>query len=166
MSNNWFVVQTQPRGEGRAKLNLVRQGFDVYLPEYEKRRRHARRVEIVKTALFPRYIFIAEDSARGKWRTIHSTFGVSRLLMHGEQPALVGGVIVEDLQRRERNGVLSLPARRQLKCGDRVRILEGAFEDCYGLFEEMRDEERVCVLLDLLGRKVRVVLDELLVAAG
>ena len=43
---------------------------------------------------------------------------------------------------------------------------EGVFCDCLGLFESMGDRERVIILLDLLGRKVRVVLDEDYVAAA
>ena len=43
---------------------------------------------------------------------------------------------------------------------------EGVFADCLGLFEGMGDRERVTILLDLLGRKVRVALDENFVVAA
>jgi transcriptional antiterminator RfaH len=33
------------------------------------------------------------------------------------------------------------------------------FSACLGLFEGMTDGERIAILLDMLGRKVRVVLD-------
>ncbi len=39
----WYVVHTHPRGERLAAVNLRRQGLDAYLPQYLKRRRHARR---------------------------------------------------------------------------------------------------------------------------
>ena len=52
---------------------------------------------------------------------------------------------------------LSLPPR--FAAGDRVRVLDGVFTACLGLYEKMTESERVAVLLDLLGRKVRVVLD-------
>ena len=38
-------------------------------------------------------------------------------------------------------------------------LSRGAFQDCFGLYEGMSGRDRVMVLLDLLGRKVRVVLD-------
>ena len=38
-------------------------------------------------------------------------------------------------------------------------MLEGAFCDALGLFEGITGQQRVAILLDLLGRKVRVVLD-------
>ena len=50
--------------------------------------------------------------------------------------------------------------------GDRVEVVGGAFTSYLGLYEGMADSERVRILLDLLGRKVRVVLDgEAIVAA-
>jgi transcriptional antiterminator RfaH len=37
--------------------------------------------------------------------------------------------------------------------------LDGVFTACLGLYEKMTESERVAVLLELLGRKVRVVFD-------
>jgi len=42
----------------------------------------------------------------------------------------------------------------------------GVFGDTYGLFEGIADRDRVAILLDLLGRKVRVVLDRESVVAA
>ena len=52
----WFVVQTQVNGEAKAAQNLKQQGYDVYLPCYLKRRRHARKVDFTAKPLFPRYM--------------------------------------------------------------------------------------------------------------
>ncbi len=80
---SWYVVQTHANAEVKAATHLGRQGFEVYLPRFLKRRRHARRVEIVPAALFPRYLFVA-DIASQRWRSIHSTIGVCRLLCNGD----------------------------------------------------------------------------------
>jgi transcriptional antiterminator RfaH len=49
--------------------------------------------------------------------------------------------------------------------GDKVCVLDGAFQDCLGLYEGMTTNEHVTILMELLGRKVRVNLDsEILVA--
>jgi transcriptional antiterminator RfaH len=50
--------------------------------------------------------------------------------------------------------------RQTLAVGDTVRIVHGAFAETLGLVEGISDSDRVTILLDLLGRKVRVVLDE------
>jgi transcriptional antiterminator RfaH len=52
------------------------------------------------------------------------------------------------------------------RIGDEIRVLDGVFSACLGLFEGMTDSERIAILLDMLGRKVRVVLDRESVAAA
>ena len=59
----WYVVQTQVNGEAKAAQNLLRQGYEIYLPRYLKRRRHARKMDFTAKPLFPRYMFVAIDIA-------------------------------------------------------------------------------------------------------
>jgi transcriptional antiterminator RfaH len=166
MTQRWYVVHTHTHAEAKAAVHLERQGFAVYLPRYRKRRRHARRVETVTAPLFPRYLFVGVDMAAQRWRSIHSTFGVARLVCNGDDPAAVADFVVDALRRREdEEGFVHL-ARRRFAPGTRVQITDGAFASCLGLFEGMRDDERVTVLLDLLGRKVRVLIDELSLSAA
>jgi transcriptional antiterminator RfaH len=161
MTSRWYVVQTQPHAETKAMGHLIRQGFAAYLPRYLKRRRHARRIETVAAPLFPRYLFVGVDMETQRWRSIHSTTGVARLVCNGDDPAPVPPDVVAALQRREDTaGYVKLERRQQFAPGERVRVLDGVFADNLGLFEGMADKERVAILLDLLGRKVRILLDE------
>lgn len=156
----WYTVQTQPHAEGKAALNLARQGYQVYLPRYLRRRRHARRVETVRSPLFPGYLFVAVDIASQRWRAIQSTIGVSRLVCMGDRPAEVPQLVIDQLRRREDgDGLVRLDRHSPFAPGDNVRIRDGIFESCLGLFEGLTDSQRVAVLLDLLGRKVRVLLE-------
>lgn len=164
---SWFVAHTHPHAETKARAHLNRQGFEVYFPRYLKRRRHARRIETVAAPLFPRYLFVAVDLAAQRWRSIYSTVGVTRLVCNGDDPAAVPDGIVEGLKSREdTDGFIKLDFRPPFRAGDKIRVLDGAFISCLGLFEGMAERERVAILLDLLGRKVRVVLDADLVAAA
>ena len=163
----WYVVQTQSHAEGKAAAHLTRQGFEAYLPRYLKRRRHARRVETVAAPLFPRYLFISIDLAAQRWRSISSTMGVSRLVCNGDQPAAVAEGVISALKGQEgADGLVRLDPPPRFMQGDQVRIVDGVFSACLGLFEGMADRDRVAVLLDLLGRKVRVVVDDLSVVAA
>lgn len=163
----WFVAHTHPHGEVKATAHLNRQGFDAYFPRYLKRRRHARRIETVAAPLFPRYLFVAVDLSAQRWRSIYSTIGVTRLVCNGEDPAAVPDGVVEGLKGREdTDGFIKLDYQPPFRAGDKIRVLDGAFTSCLGLFEGMAERERVAILLDLLGRKVRVVLDADLVAAA
>ena len=69
----WYAVHTHAGAESRAVWHLERQGFAAYLPQYSKRRRHARRTEWVRAPLFPRYLFVWVDIAKQRWQAIQST---------------------------------------------------------------------------------------------
>ncbi len=156
----WYAVQTQPNAETRAVTHLERQGYTTYLPRYLKRRRHARRVDVVAAPLFPRYLFVAINVEAQRWRSINSTLGVSRLVCNGEAPATISASVVSQLRAREdERGFITLERRPLYAPGDTVRILDGAFAASLGLYEGTADHDRVAILLDLLGRKVRVRLD-------
>jgi transcriptional antiterminator RfaH len=163
----WYVVQTHANSENKAAAHLVRQNFSVYFPRYLKRRRHARRIEIVSAPLFPRYMFVSVDMHTQRWRSIQSTVGVVRLISRGDRPVPVPADIIENLKCREDAcGLITLNERPKFASGDRVQILDGAFTSHLGLYEGMNDSERVTVLLDLLGRKVRVSLNVEAIAAA
>lgn len=163
----WYVVQTQVNAEVKAAANLGRQGFSVYLPQYLKRRSHARKVETVARPLFPRYLFVAIDLAAQRWRSIQSTLGVSHLVCIGDRPAQVEDGVVDALKEREDEvGFIKLTRRLAFYPGDKVRIVEGAFVDTLALVEDVSDRDRVAVLLNLLGRKVRVFVGADLIAAA
>jgi len=154
--NRWYVAQTQIHSEERARINLERQGFQAYLPRYQRERRHARRRDVVRAPLFPGYIFVQLDLGSAPWRSVNGTFGVNHLICRGEQPAPVPEGIVEDLAARENDEGLIVMKPRAFRKGEALRIVSGALGDCLGFFERMADRDRVILLLDLLGRKVRV----------
>ncbi len=155
----WYVAQTQFQSEAKAGANLAQQGFEVYVPRYLRTVRHARRVNVVRAPLFPNYIFVSIDLETQRWRAINSTIGVKRLVGHEGTPARIPTDVVERLKEHEQaDGFLSIVSPTvRFKAGDAVRILRGAFDSCYGIFQAKTDHERVEILLDILGRKVRVV---------
>jgi transcriptional antiterminator RfaH len=163
----WYVVHTHINGEAKAASNLVRQGFGVYFPLYLKRRSHARKTDTVARPLFPRYVFVAIDVATQRWRSIQSTIGVSHLVSWGGSPASVNDDVVGALKQREdERGFVRLERGVRFSPGDTVRVLEGAFTDSLALVEGINDRERVAILLDFLGRKVRVLVGADLIAAA
>ena len=162
-----MLRSTQPNAENKAAVHLGRQGFVTYLPRYFKRRRHARRVEVVSAPLFPRYLFVQIDIAVQRWRSIYSTVGVSQLVGHSDTPTPVSEQVVTTLKSREdAAGNIHLDHKPVFRVGDKIHVLDGVFADCLGLYEGMKDSDRVAILLDLLGRKVRVVVDVASVTAA
>lgn len=157
----WYVAQTLHHREMRAAHELEAQGFGAFVPLYLKRRSHARRMTLGPAPLFPNYLFVSFDPTRQRWRCVNGTIGVARLIMGIEGPARVTPGIVEGLMAsRDDKGFIALPKRPNFVRGEAVRITAGVFAAGLGLFEDFSDQDRVAVLLDLLGRKVRVVLGE------
>ncbi|MGB1548045.1 MAG: transcriptional activator RfaH [Alphaproteobacteria bacterium] len=153
----WFVARTHPQAEAKAAAHLRRQGFEVYLPRYAKTRRHARREERIAAPLFPRYLFVCLDLDRHRWRAINGTRGVERLICQGERPAPVPMGFVEDLKQQERADGLLAPAGLVLfERGAHVRLVDGAFAERIGIYERMTADQRVVLLLNLLGRELRL----------
>lgn len=152
----WYVVNTQPNSEEKARLNLARQGFRPYLPRYKKFITHARRRELVKRPLFPGYLFVDMDVELCAWRKINSTFGVYGLITQDNRPAAIPNAVVEEIQAHENDeGVIQLPAPR-FQPGEPLRIEAGPFVDQSGLFDCFDDNDRVTVLLALMGRQVKI----------
>ena len=163
----WYVVQTQLNGEAKAAENLRRQGYEAYLPRYLMRRRHARKIDFTAKPLFPCYVFVAIDIATQRWRSVQSTFGVVRLVTNGDEPAAVPEGVISALKAREdEKGFVGMDPRSTFAIGDKVRVIAGAFMDNPAFFSGMADRDRIYILLEMLGRKVRVQLDMDLVAAA
>lgn len=156
--NRWYVVHTHAMAEEKAFGHLRRQGFDAYLPRYKKQRRHARRVDEVMRPLFPRYLFVRLDLEAQGWRSISGTVGVSRMICRGDSPASVPEGVVEDIVAREGNDGAIEMVLPNFRKNEALHIDSGPFENCVGFFQEMTDDRRVLLLLELMGRAVKVVL--------
>lgn len=154
-SARWYAVHSQPSAETRASLQLGNQGFRTFMPKRRKTVRHARQTKNVIAPLFPRYFFVTLDLTRDQWRSVNGTFGVSRLVMGGELPHPVPRGVIEGLiASTDSDGFLNLA--ENLKPGSAVRLMTGPFADQLAILEHLDDAGRVQVLLDILGRQVRI----------
>ena len=156
----WYLIYTKPREEIVAQTNLERQGYTVYLPlAYQYRRRLNKRERIV-APLFLRYLFIELTQYLDNWAPIRSTLGVSTLVRFGMEPAVVPDELVELLKMRVGpEGVIDLTVSAGFKPGSRVRIAAGNMAGYEGIFLATSSHDRVVILLDIVGKQVRVQVD-------
>jgi transcriptional antiterminator RfaH len=155
----WYAVYTQPHAETKALENLLRQGYAAYLPRYRTWISHARRRRMVLRPLFPRYLFAGVERSSMRWRPMLSTTGVTDVIRTADEPIPVPPEIITAVRERENVGAFDrLEPRHSLRLGELVRVTTGAFEDMVGRLVELRDQDRVVVLLELLGRVVRAQL--------
>jgi transcription elongation factor/antiterminator RfaH len=154
-SERWYAVHTLPFAEARAEGQLNRQRFLTFQPKRLKTIRHARRLSTVEAPFFPRYLFIVLDLACHQWRSVNGTFGVSRLVMRGDQPQPVPHGVVEALiVAADARGILQLG--RNLQVGGPVRLMAGPFAEQLAILDDLDESGRVRVLLDILGRQVAI----------
>ena len=157
LPDQWYAIYTQARMEKWGRSNLWERGFEVYLPLYHKERRHARKTDWVSAPLFPPYLFVAAGPQSRQQRSINSAPGVISLVTFGERPGLISGAVIKAIQAREdADGHVQLVDQNTLVPGEQVRLQSGAMADRVGLFGCRSEGDRVVILLNLLGREVRV----------
>lgn len=164
----WYAVCCKPRQETVAEENLLRQGFQVYLPRIRiRQRRRGQWLDAVEV-LFPRYIFIRIDPLRRTTAPVRSTRGVIGLVRFGGQPAVVPDAVMEALlQREDAASGLHQDNRPLFSAGEPIKLVDGPLTGMEGVFTQQDGDKRVIVLLELLGKanKVRVDRDWIAKAA-
>jgi len=151
----WFLAQFKPNSHNIAERNLVRQGFRTFLPMQEETKRARGKFITQMRPLFPGYLFVALDMLRGGWRSVNSTYGITRLVSLGKEPTPVPLDLVSQLMLRcDREGKLLPP--KLLKPGDEVMLTKGPFTDFVARIESIAPDRRVYVLMELMGAQTRV----------
>jgi transcriptional antiterminator RfaH len=151
----WLVVSTIPYKEVYACDHLVRQTFHVYCPMVTKRIKHARSIQDVRRPLFPGYVFVEHRPQLGTWRPILGTHGVKSVVRIGERPSLLCGSFIDGLKACETDGVICKPTA-QLSVGQDVTVQGGPFDGFVARIIELREKDRVLVLLDYLNNQTKM----------
>lgn len=165
--STWYAVVCKPRCEARAELNLINQGYEVFLPRLAIQiRRDGKWVDSVEP-LFPRYLFLTTRNERQGLSPVRSTLGVSDLVRIGGQPATIPEEVIESLRERQDPATGACAKRSLFQPGAHVQFRAGPFAGLDGVFNVDAGEDRVFVLLEFLGKinKVKVSRDWLVPAA-
>jgi transcriptional antiterminator RfaH len=156
--DQWYVAYTKPRQESRAKEHLQRQGFECLLPLIkQKRRRNKQRIERIEP-LFPRYLFLHLDFTRDSIAPIRSTQGVIGLVRFGDRIATVPESFMEALLGTidPQSGLIGIP-EKVFSQGEAIVIETGPLAGTHGIFQAPRGEDRVAILLEILGSSREVI---------
>ena len=101
-------------------------------------------------------MFIRFDSAGSEWHKINNTYGVSRLITFHSSLKSIPSSFVENLMKRYDSSGKLIPIVK-MKKGDKVEILKGPFANFIATVEEYETEQRIWVLMDLMGRKSKIL---------
>ncbi|MDB0032803.1 transcriptional activator RfaH [Amylibacter sp.] len=155
MSKEWFILQFKPNSHHQAIKNLNHQGFETFLPLNDTTSRKASRFINNTHPLFPGYMFVTFDKAESEWHKINNTYGVLRLVTFNSILKPIPSTVLDNLIGRcDFSGKL-LPIEK-LKKGDQVKVLKGPFANFIATVETYETDQRIWVLMDLLGRKTKI----------
>ena len=151
----WYLLATKPREDERAQLHLENQGYELFRPQVRKFRiSQGKQVPVIEP-LFPRYIFISLDELMSNWSRIRSTRGVSQLVRFAEMPAVVPDQVISMLRKQcDADDIIDLTGENPFvfNAGDEIEITGGSFKGIRAIIKEQTGEDRVLLLLDLLGK--------------
>jgi len=155
MSKEWFILQFKANSHQQAVKNLNRQGFETFLPLHNTTSRKASQFINTSQPLFPGYMFVTFDKAESKWHKINNTYGVLRLVTFNSILKSIPATFINNLMKRYDLSGKLLPMQK-LKKGDQVKVLNGPFANFIATVEEHETDQRIWVLMDLMGRKIKI----------
>ena len=141
-----------------ARDQLAKQGFEVYLPLWVAAKPSPSGSDQVRSAMFPRYLFLRLRHQAQSVSPVRSTQGVSRLVQFGSEPALVNDELINDIRQMEATRSNDQDALEPFEKGCQVTVLDGAFK---GVNAEVlsSDSQRVILLFHILGNAQQLEFD-------
>ena len=155
MSKEWYLLQYKSNSHHLAVKHLNQQNFETFLPLQSLTIRKISKFINANRPLFPGYMFVAFDKKENQWRKINSTYGVSRLITFNSTLRSVPKNFISNLMDRcDLSG--KLLSAENFKKGDQVKVLNGPFSSFIATVEEYETDQRIWILMDLMGRKTKI----------
>ena len=148
----WYLIKTKPRQEKIAIENLENQKFQVYCPLVRINKKHV--------VLFPGYLFIQLDKNSQNWLPIRSTRGVLNFVRFGLSYAKIHDSIIKFIKNNEQSTLEKIKNLNEFSPGDNVQITEGAFKNCTAIFKSFKSDERVILLMKLMGQQQTINIEK------
>ena len=151
---HWYLLQTKPHNHSTACDHLRRQGFDVFLPLIIKTTKKNSKFVETTAPLFSGYLFMGTSIDPVPWKSVNGTRGVSKAVTLDGIYRPVSTDIIEGLQSRcNKKGVLQ--RLNDIVTADRVKIERGPFAEFICTVEQIKDDRRAWVLIDMLYQQTR-----------
>ena len=115
--------------------------------------------------LFPGYLFVQLNEKTQNWLPINSTKGVSHFVKFGLNFAKVPNNVIEFIKANQHNTTDKLNNLNKFKPGDKVLISDGAFNNYMAILKCYKSDERVILLMNLLGHEQSLSIKKELVIA-
>jgi transcriptional antiterminator NusG len=163
----WYVVHCYSGMENKVRHNLEQRIesmnmkdfiFDVVVPTEEEIEVKEGKRRSVERRVFPGYILVNMLMTEESWYVVRNTPGVTSFVGMGNEPIpLRKDEVSQIIKRMEADAPRIKVSFRQ---GERVRIVDGPFNDFRGTVDEIDMEKaKVRVMVNFFGRETPVELD-------
>ena len=159
-SKSWIVARNKPNQDKIALINLERQNFEFFQPTFKTISRVQNKFKEIIKPVFPGYIFIAINLEEKNWNKINNTRGISSVIVFGNEIPLIRCELIEALKHRFSIDNF-LKASDTFAIGMNAEITNGPFAELIGKIEEIDADQRIWILLDILGTQTRVSINRL-----
>ncbi len=163
----WYVIHCYSGYENKVRHNLEQRietmgmkdkVFDVVVPTQEEIEVRDGKRRTVERHIFPGYVLVNMALSEESWFVVRNTPGVTGFVGMGNLPTpLRPEEVAQILKRMEADAPT---VKVTFKVGERVRIVDGPFNDFRGVVAEIDMERtKVRVLVSFFGRETPVELD-------
>jgi transcription termination/antitermination protein NusG len=163
----WYVVHCYSGQENKVRHNLEQRIetmgmkdkiFDIIIPTIEEIEVKDGKRRTVEKRVYPGYLMVQMILSEESWFVVRNTPGVTGFVGMGNTPtALRTEEVAQILHRME---TTTPTVRPTYKSGQKVRIVDGPFNEFVGTVEDIdMDRGKVRVLVSFFGRETPVELD-------
>ena len=163
----WYVIHCYSGYENKVKHNLEQridsmqmqsQIFQVVIPTEDEIEVRDGKRRTVERRVFPGYILVQMIQTDDSWYVVRNTPGVTGFVGMGNEPTPLTTEEVQSIMKRMEAEAPRIKVA--FKPGERVRIIEGPFNEFIGQVEELdMTRAKVRVLVSFFGRETPVELD-------
>jgi transcription termination/antitermination protein NusG len=163
----WYVVHCYSGYENKVRHNLEQRIesmgmkdmiFDIVVPTEEEIEVKEGKRRTVERRVFPGYILVNMIMTEESWYVVRNTPGVTGFVGMGNQPTPLRPEEVSQIIKRMEAEAPRIKVT--FKPGERVRIVDGPFNDFRGTVSEIDMERaKVRVMVNFFGRETPVELD-------
>jgi transcriptional antiterminator NusG len=163
----WFVVHCYSGYENKVRHNLEQRIetmgmkdmiFDVVVPTQEEIEVRDGKRRTVERHIFPGYVLVNMILTEESWYVVRNTPGVTGFVGMGNNPTPLRPEEVSQIVKRMEADAPTVKVT--FKVGERVRIIDGPFNDFRGVVSEIDMERtKVRVMVSFFGRETPVELD-------
>ncbi len=163
----WFVIHCYSGYENKVRHNLEQriesmgmkdQIFDVVIPTQEEIEVRDGKRRSIERHVFPGYVLVNMIMSEESWYVVRNTPGVTGFVGMGNDPIPLRPEEVSQILRRMEAEAPTIKVT--YKPGEKVRIIDGPFNDFPGVVDEIdMDRSKVRVMVNFFGRSTPVELD-------